>query len=145
MEFNPVQIIVLILAAFLGSTVVSTIGFGIGMVAIPILLLVLDPQTAVIVLNTVTVPVTLLIALRTRKHANVRETMPIAIAGVIGALVGAFVLTVADTRILRLSIVVLIIVLTVLTVTNFRGHIPLARIIGPVIGFVVGLSLVRSE
>lgn len=141
MDFDPVQIIVMILAAFLGSTVLSAIGFGIGMVAMPILLLVLEQQTAVIVLNTVSVPVTLLVAMRTRKHASMRQTLPIAVAGVMGALTGAFVLSIADTQILRVSTVVLIILLTALTATSLNFRIPLEWLVGPIIGFVVGIML----
>ena len=50
------QLVVAGLAAFAGSTVLSSIGFGIGIVATPLLLLVLDPQSSVVMINAVTVP-----------------------------------------------------------------------------------------
>ena len=40
---------------FVGSTVLSTVGFGIGMTTTPVLLLVFEPQTAVVVVNTISI------------------------------------------------------------------------------------------
>ena len=103
------QIVVAVVASFVGSTVFSTVGFGIGMVAIPVFLLVLDPQTAVVMLNTVEVPLMALMVFQNRSHLKTAETLPIAISGLAGALVGAFILVSVDDRPLRISIVALII------------------------------------
>ena len=46
-----VETLVAILALFIGSTMFSAIGFGIGMVATPVMLLVLDPQTVIVVVT----------------------------------------------------------------------------------------------
>ncbi len=135
------QIVVAVVASFVGSTVFSTVGFGIGMVAIPIFLLVLDPQTAVVMLNTVEVPLMALMVFQNRSHLKVAETVPIAASGLVGALVGVFILESADERPLRISIVALIIALTVVTAFNFRGPIPKPHVVGPIVGFVVGLML----
>ena len=51
------QVGIAALMMFLGCTALSATGFGIGMVAMPGLLLVLEPQTAVVVLNTVAIAV----------------------------------------------------------------------------------------
>ena len=132
-------------ATLVGSTVFSAIGFGIGMVSIPILLLAYDAQTAVVMLNTVEVPLSVLMVWQNRRHLERGEILPIAIAGLVGALIGAFVLAASAERPLRISIVVLIVVLTVVTALNLRASIPMPRFVGPVIGFVVGLMLTRSE
>lgn len=136
-----VQIVVAVAASFVGSTVFSTVGFGIGMVAIPVFLLVLDPQTAVVMLNTVEVPLMALMVFQNRSHLKMAETLPIAVSGLAGALVGAFILVSANDRPLRISIVALIIALTIVTLFNFRGPIPKPHVVGPIIGFVVGLML----
>ena len=135
------QIVVAVAASFVGSTVFSTVGFGIGMVAIPVFLLVLDPQTAVVMLNTVEVPLMALMVYQNRSHLKMAETLPIAISGLAGALVGAFILVSADARPLRISIVALIIALTIVTAFNFRGPIPKPRVVRPIVGFAVGLML----
>ncbi len=135
------RLIVAVGATLLGSTVFSSLGFGIGMVAIPILLLQFDPQTTIVVLNSVEVPLVALMVWQNRSYLKMAEMLPIAVAGLVGALLGAFVLVSAADRPLRISIGALIIALTLVTALNFRGPIPKPRIVGPVVGFVVGLML----
>ena len=128
-------------ATLAGSTVFSAIGFGIGMVSIPILLLAFDAQTAVVMLNTVEVPLSVLMVWQNRRYLQRGEILPITIAGLVGAILGAFVLAAAAERPLRISIIVLIVALTVVTALNLRAGIPMPRFLGPVIGFLVGLLL----
>ncbi len=128
-------------ATLVGSTVFSALGFGIGMVSIPILLLAFDAQTAVVMLNTVEVPLSVLMVWQNRRHLERGEMLPIAVAGLLGALVGSFVLAASAERPLRISIIVLIVVLTAITALNMRAGVPMPRFLGPVIGFLVGLML----
>ena len=114
------------------------------MVATPVLLLVLDPQTAVVMLNAVSVPITGLLVWQTRRHLNVRDSLPIILLGLAGALVGAYVLSTSGDRVLRLSIVVLIILLAAATAFNparLRGRVPYPKVVGGLIGFFVGVML----
>ena len=62
------QIGIASLMMFLGCTALSATGFGIGMVAMPGLLFVLEPQTAVVVLNTVAIAVEGWIVVQARKE-----------------------------------------------------------------------------
>ncbi len=141
-SLSLVQIIVTIIAALVGSTVFSTLGFGIGMVAMPVLLLVLDPQAAVVVLNSVEVPLAGLMVWRNRSHLKTREMMPIAVAGLAGALLGAFLLASANEAPLKISIIVLILALTLVTLFNARNlNIPMPSMAGPIVGFLVGVML----
>ncbi|MCI0770584.1 MAG: sulfite exporter TauE/SafE family protein [Chloroflexi bacterium] len=138
------QTLVVVLATLAGSTVLASLGFGIGMVATPVLLLVLAPQTAVVMLNAVSVPVTGLLVWQTRRHLNVRDSLPIILLGLAGALVGAYVLSTSGDRVLRLSIVVLIILLAAATAFNparLRGRVPYPKVVGGLIGFFVGVML----
>lgn len=142
--FSLIQIVVAALAALAGSTVLASLGFGIGMVATPILLLVLDPQTAVVVLNTVSVPITGLLVWQTRHHIRFKDALPVAALGLAGTLIGAYVLSTSGERVLRLSIVVLIIILTAGTALNpvgLQGKIPYPKVVGGAVGFIVGIML----
>lgn len=143
-ELSLLQILVALFAAFAGSTVLASLGFGIGMVATPFLLLVLGPQTAVVMLNAVSVPITGLLVWQTRRDLRLKESLPIAALGFAGALVGAYVLSTSGERVLRLSIVVLIMLLAAATVFNpaaLKDRIPYPKIVGGIIGFFVGLML----
>ena len=140
-SLSVARLLVVICATFAGSTVFSAIGFGIGMVSIPILLLAFDPQTAVVMLNTVEVPLSALMVWQNRRHLERGEMLPIAIAGLVGAFIGAFVLAASAERPLRIAIIALIITLTIVTALNLRGQMPMPRFLGPVIGFIVALLL----
>ena len=111
------------------------------MVSIPLLLLAFDAQTAVVMLNTVEVPLSILMVWQNRRDLERGEMIPIAIAGLLGAIVGAFLLAASAERPLRITIIVMIVALTVVTALNLRTGMPMPRFLGPIIGFVVGLML----
>ncbi len=144
-SISLLQIVVSVVAAFVGSTVFSIVGFGIGVTGIPILLLVLDPQTAVVMVNTVTIPLLVLVIFQTRRYIHIRRTVPIAIAGLLGMPIGVLFLSSADAGVLRISITVIIIALTLVLALNPNvvrlRRMPLPHITGPAIGFVVSIML----
>ena len=130
------------LALFLGCTVYSATGFGIAMVATPIALLAIaDPQTAVIVVNSAGVSAGVLIAIQARKDVPYREIVPIAVAGALGVPIGVLILKYADPNIIRIGIATLILLLAALSLKEFQGEIPYARVLGTVAGFGVGVTL----
>ena len=135
------QLAIAAAATLVGSTVFSAIGFGIGMVSMPILLLAFEAETAVVMLNTVEVPLSVLMVWQNRRHLERGEILPITIAGLVGAIVGPFVLAAFPERPLSISIIVLIVVLTVVTALNLRAGMPMPRFLGPIIGFLVGFML----
>ena len=124
-----------------GSTVFSTMGFGIGMTTTPFLLLVLEPQTVVVMVNTVTILLLVLIIRQTRTVLPFREMAGISGAGLLAVPVGVFVLSSATSTTLRISISVLILVLAALTLFNRRIRLPRPGLVGLSLGFVVSLLL----
>ena len=126
---------------FIGSTVLSTVGFGIGMSTTPVLLLVLDPQTVVVTVNVVSLGLFVLIILQTRHYLPTREMAQVSVAGLLGVPLGVFFLASAGAGILRISITGLILLLTVVVIFNVQRTIPRAHLVGPPVGFVVGLLL----
>ena len=120
----------------------SATGFGIAMVATPIALLAIaDPQTAVIVVNSAGVSAGVLIAIQARKDVPYREIVPIAVAGALGVPIGVLILKYADPNIIRIGIATLILLLAALSLKEFQGEIPYARVLGIVAGFAVGIAL----
>ena len=127
---------------FAGSTVLSTLGFGIGVSTTPVLLMALDAQTVVVTVNTLSVAVFALTLTQTRRYLPVREMMPVTIAGLLGVPLGVWILSSASESALRISITALIILLTIAFVFRTRVGIRVPRPLGPVVGFVVGLLLI---
>ena len=110
---TAIEAVVAAAAMFIGSTVLSTVGFGIGMTSIPLLLFVLEPQTVIVVLNAVSIPLFALIVYQNRAELPKRSVLPWAVAGIIGVPVGVIILRDADATLLKISITVAIIALTI--------------------------------
>ena len=126
---------------FAGALVFCTVGFGIGVASFPLLLLLLDPQTAVVVINTVSLFMFALVIWQTRRHIPARQVLPIAAAGLVGVPVGVFILRDADAAVLRIAIAALIIALTLLAAFNARWALPKSTLVGMCAGFVVSVML----
>ena len=119
------QLIVTAVILFAGSTVLSTKGFGIGMVSMPVMPLVLHPHTAVVTLNTVAVGLEAGVVLQSRSSLRIREILPIAVAGMLGVPAGVFILSSADPGIVRTGIAVLVIALAAVSSVSWR--VPMVR------------------
>ena len=124
--------LVLSAAAF----IIGAIGFGFGLTTSPILLLIHDPQTVVIVVNAAAIVAFSLVFVETREHLERRDLLPMGIAAVLGTPIGVFALSTLDASILRLAIGVLVLVLTAIVVFNAEWRVPYPRITGPVLGFI---------
>ena len=126
---------------FVGATVLSTVGFGIGMTTIPVLLFVLEPQTVIIVVNSVSLALFILIVYQNRAELHFRRVMPLAAAGMIGVPVGVFVLKGSDAALLKIAITTITIALTLVVAFNVRARIPRGLITGLIIAFIVSVTL----
>jgi hypothetical protein len=140
-SLTALQIIVAVLVMFAASTVFSSLGFGIGLVGLPLLLLVFDTQTAIVLINSTAITLILLIYLNNRERTDFMRILPIGICGVIGALLGAYVLKVADETTLRIIILVMILIFTTVTAFNITIIVPKPALTGPLIGFLIGLAI----
>lgn len=138
---SALDFIVSAVMMFIGSTVLSTVGFGIGMSTTPVLLLILDPQSVVVMVNTVSLGLFVLIIYQARGDLPTREMIPITIAGLLGVPFGVFILSSANESALRIAITGVIIALTIAVAFDVRGPIPKSNIVGAPIGFVVGVLL----
>ena len=145
---SPLTLAVSVASLFVGATVLSAAGFGMGMVALPFLLLVVDPVTAILALNTTQIPLYLVVLRDTRRDIQTGEVKPLAIVGIAGAVLGVFVLTASAEAMLRVLTVALILGLAVLTAINprpgFRVPQKLGKVLGPVLGFGVAVLLGTS-
>ena len=132
------EIVSTALVILASATVASTVGFGLGITATPVLLLVLGPQTVVVVANAVSALIYVLILAQSRHELPVRRVAPFAVAGALGAPVGVVVLATVSATALRISIAVLILALSAAIALNFRGAVPRPRLLGPAMGFGTG-------
>ncbi len=111
MESLFVDILLTGLAIFVGSLVLVTAGFGIAIGSSPIMLLTVDPQSTVIVINTVSLLVFVLMIYQNRGNINYRDMAVQVVFGLIGVPVGIYILANSNPATLRVSIALLIIFL----------------------------------
>jgi uncharacterized membrane protein YfcA len=132
------QIVVATTARFVGSIIAGTAGFGMGMTSSPFMLLGLDPRTVVVISNAMGVAVFTVVLYQSRRDLPVKEMSVIAVAGLVGTPVGVFVLSTVSTNLLRIGISLLIMLTAIAVVINVGTIFGKSKMIGPVVGFVVG-------
>ena len=136
---SATELVFAVLVVFFACTVFSAMGFGIGIVGLPFLFLMFDPSTSIILLNVMALPVVVLVVLRNREHLRPREIVPIVIAGVIGALIGGWVLGKLDIAeykdIFGIAVLVVIIAITVGGMFKVPFHCPERASWGPCAAF----------
>ena len=138
------EIIITVLSLLFGSFVLSSAGFGIALAASPLMLIILDPKTTVVVINTVSLAVFVFMIVQNRSQVRFREmTFPI-IFGMLGVPFGLLILDFMSSVILGIFISVSIIGLGIY-VGFYRSH---TFISSPssfnVISFVVGALLTST-
>ena len=142
MDFPDWQGLAVACASLLiGGVVLGVAGFGIGMTAAPLMLIVTDPVTVVVTVNAVALLMYGAVLYETRNHLPVRKMTPTGLAGLAGVPIGVYFLASAEAAILRVSITAAILVLAVVVGMNFQRPVPKPHLVGPVLGFAVGVMI----
>ena len=144
MELGWLEAVVVVFAMLLASTVFSATGFGIGMISTPLMLLVYEPQTVIVVAGTAGLGIGVWIISKSWRDVPFKEVLPITIAALCGAPIAVFILTTADSSILSIGIAVLIILFAVGSFVNVEREIPYSTPVGIAAGFIVGVLLPTS-
>jgi uncharacterized membrane protein YfcA len=144
MELGWVEAIVVVMAMLLASTVFSATGFGIGMISTPLMLLVYEPQTVIVVAGTAGLGIGVWIISKSWRDVPFREILPITIAALCGAPIAVFILKTADSSVLSIGIAVLIILFAIGSFVKVEREIPYSKQVGIAAGFIVGVLLPTS-
>ena len=138
---NGWELVIALVAVFLGATIMGTVGFGFALVAAPVLLLFLVPQSVVVIANILITTLLVIVLFREKQHLNFRPVLGMAAGGLAAVPLGVLALRSADPAVLRMAIGGVILVLGILVL--FKVQIPLARhrLTGPVFGFLASLSI----
>ena len=144
MDLGWLEAIVVIFAMLLASTVFSATGFGIGMISTPLMLLVYEPQTVIVVAGTAGLGVGVWIISKSWRDVPFREILPITIAALCGAPIAVFILKTADSSVLSIGIAVLIILFAIGSFVKIEKEIPYSKQVGIAAGFIVGVLLPTS-
>ncbi len=81
---------------------------------------------------------------QSRKSVPAKEMVPIGLAGLLGAILGVFVLNSASSSALRIGITLLVLVTATAVALNLGRALGRTRFLGPPLGFVAGALLSAS-
>ena len=108
--------IIMTLAAF----VLRTLSFGLGLTASPLLLFVLDPVSVVIVLVSVPVILTGILAWETRDQIDKNTIIPLGISAIMGTSFGILFVKNIESSILAIVISCVVIAMAILIISNIK-------------------------
>jgi len=131
MEFLLVAIIV-----FLGIVTQSTIGFGVGLVCMPLLIRVLDPVSAAAFVALFTLPLQILIVWRYHHALNILPFWRVLVGSVIGIPIGIYLISELNQQIILTILGIFLITFSLYSLFNLR----LPRIQRPAWGFGFGFA-----
>ena len=123
------------------ATVIGTVGFGFGLVAIPVLLLYLEPQQTVVVSNALIGIVMAMVLVRTWRHLELRASIGLVIGGMAATPIGVLALNSASDSALRITIAIVIIVLGLFSLSNVQLPFAHRREAGFTFGFLTSLAV----
>ena len=124
-----------------GAVVMGTVSFGFGLVVAPVLLLLLDPQSAVVTVNSLIGILLFLVLLQTRRHFDFKLVWGMTLGGLAAVPIGVLALDSASPATLRITIAVVILGLAPLAIFNLRPPLARHRFSGPSLGFLTSLSV----
>ena len=108
---GPLELAFALLIVGVAALVFGTVSFGMGVVGTPPLLLLIDPKTAIVVINTHTALVSGLVLFTTRRHLDLAKSKGLIVGGLVGTPLGVLLLNVSEPAALRVVIGGVIIVL----------------------------------
>ena len=132
------EIIITISAILFGSIILSAVGFGIGLTSTPFLLLVIDPKVAVVVVNTVSLPVFVLLIYQNRDHINYRSLILPICLGIAGVPFGIYIFSMVSADILIVFIALTIIIFGVYIGTGSDTTFFSNELVFAIVSFLVG-------
>ena len=135
-----IELIISLIVVFFGSITAGTVAFGMGLVIAPFLLLFLPPQTAVVLVKTLTALVLLMVLIQARNNIRINIIKWMLLGGVVAVPFGVFVLSYGDPGVLKIIIAVLVLLLAILTF--FEVSLPFAnrKHTGLIVGFLTSMS-----
>lgn len=138
---SGLELVIALFAAFVGATVMGTVGFGYGLVLAPVVLLFLEPQSGVIVVNGVITVLVAWVLVRTYRHLELKIVWLMCVGGVAAVPIGVFFLANADAGVLRIAIGLVILMLGIITLFNIQLPMVRSNFTGGAVGFLTSLSI----
>ena len=121
-EFLPTLLIGLVIL-FVASATQGLVGFGFGLVSVPILIIFLSPKIVVPIILLHGMLMELIILYEAWKWVEIRRILPLIVAGIIGMPFGTYLLKVLDVQTLNIIIGSVIVIFATALLAGLRVKI----------------------
>ena len=128
-----------IIACFFAGLTMGITAFGFALVALPLLILFLDPKTAVPIVTISSTLTGIYLFWGLRKIMQVKKIIPLIVGGITGLPFGVYILAVLDKDILKISVGTLIIIFAVFLALGIKREIKSEKYASILVGMVSGL------
>lgn len=132
------EVVYIQLIAFLGGFVQGLTGFGVMLVALPLMALLLDIKTAIPLIILLGVVINLMLLRQLRGHFAVKRWLPIIAASYPGIPIGIYIHKTVSQRPLEILVGIVLLVMCANNWFNFRPERPISSLWAPVSGFLAG-------
>jgi|GEM_PF-224896 len=138
---SGLELLIALVIVTIGALVMGTVSFGLGLVVAPVLLLFVDPQSVVVIVNTIIAVLLLAVLLQTRRHLDLKLVWGMTLGGLVAVPIGVLALDSASPATLRITIALVILGLAPLTLWNIQLPFFHSRHSAPFVGFLTSLSV----
>jgi hypothetical protein len=126
------------LIAFLGGFVQGLAGFGVMLVALPLMAFLIDIKTAIPLIILLGLVINLMLIYQLKEHFTAKRWLPLIIASYPGIPLGIYIHQSISQRPLEILVGVVLLATTINAWINFRPARPLGRMWGCAAGFMAG-------
>lgn len=128
-----------LLTVLLAALVQSSVGFGYALITVPVLLLILDAKTVVLVALMTSAVLNILIVTTTWRKISGRIVLPLIAASSLGTIPGAYLLKVVDAGVLKLWVGAVVFVTALIMLTGKKLQFRNGRLAQLMAGFGSGI------
>lgn len=139
LDLGSWQAIAAVCAILVGATISGLTGFGFGLVIVPIMLLLFPPPTVVVLTSSLAIASGLPILIEDRRKVRLRIISPLMIPAIVGLFVGIQILTRLDTRYIKLTAGIVVVIFAAMVARGFVIPGIRSRIAPVVAGFTSGM------
>jgi len=133
------EIVYLCLIVFIAGFVQGLTGFGIMMVALPLMVLLIDIKSAIPLIVLLGIVINTMLLFQLAKHIERKKWMPLLLPSLPGIIIGLYILKTVETRVLEIPLGVAILITATAIWLSKGPEKELSKIWAYVAGFIAGL------
>lgn len=128
-----------IFVCFFAGLITGITAFGFALVAVPLLILFLDPKVGVPIATLCSTLTGVYLFFELRKKMQLKKIIPLILGGILGLPLGVYILIVLDKDYLKISVGALITVFAVLLALGIRRKVKSEKFASVMVGLISGL------